>query len=321
MSAPVTTVSTTEVQVIAPWVKTPDVSSGTRQRRAEAHAGVVLATPAALLLLALVIGPSLAAIGLSFTDYRLGFENLSLIGLGNYTELVADPVFRTSLRNSFIYAALVVPASVGLGLLVALLIEGRGMLRGFYRTAYFLPVASTMVAMATVWEFMFLPGIGLVNQLLALVGVSDINFLGDPSVALVAVAAISVWELVGFNMVLFMAGLAAIPRDLYQAAAVDGVDGPWERFRTVTWPLLGPTTMFVLVITAIRALRVFDTVALLTKGGPNRSTEVVLYTIYVNAFEFFRVGYAAAMTVVFLLLVILLTLAQARVIERRVHYA
>jgi len=131
---------------------------------------------------------------------------------------------------------------------------------------------------------------------------------------------IGVWESAGFNMVLFLAGLTAIPRDLYAAAEVDGARSPLSRFLTVTWPLLGPTTLFVVTVTTIRSLRVFDTVATLTQGGPNKASEVLLYTMYTEGFSFFRMGYSAAITVVFLLAVLLLMLVQARVLDRRVHY-
>jgi multiple sugar transport system permease protein len=135
-----------------------------------------------------------------------------------------------------------------------------------------------------------------------------------------SLAIIGTWEQIGFNMVLFLAGLTAIPRDLYAAAEVDGVRSPWSRFWTVTWPLLGPTALFVLTITMIRALRVFDIVATLTQGGPNKASEVLLFTMYTEGFTFFRMGYSAAITVVFLAVVVVLMTLQTRVLDRRVHY-
>ncbi len=291
-----------------------------RVARREATAARALAAPATLLLLAFVIGPTLLVVALSFTDYRLAAPAIRFIGLGNYAEMLADPLFRTALANTAAYVAMVVPASVGLGLGLALLIAPRRWLGGFYRMAYFLPVASTMVAMATVWEYLLHPGVGPVNLMLAQFGVRSINFLGATATALPSLAAIGIWEMTGFNMVLFLAGLAAVPRDLYAAAAIDGVDSAWERFRTITWPLLGPTTLFVLVITATRAFKVFDTVALLTQGQPAHATDVVLYRIYVQAFQYLRIGYASALTIVFLCFVVMLATMQAWLIGRRVHY-
>jgi multiple sugar transport system permease protein len=283
------------------------------------HAAHALAAPAALLLVAFILAPALVVLVLSFTDYRLAVPAISFIGLANYAEMLSDRLFWNALANTALYAAIVVPGSVGLGLLLALLIAPRRVLGGFYRAAFFLPVASTMVAMATVWEYLLHPSVGPVNQLLTLLGRAPVNFLGDPATALPTLAAIGIWDISGFNMVLFLAGLAAIPRDVYDAAAVDGAGTPWARFRYITWPLLGPTTLFVLIVTAIRALRVFDTVALLTQGGPAHSTDVILFRITTTAFQYLRIGYASAFTVAFLLAVVLLFLAQAR-LSRRVHY-
>jgi multiple sugar transport system permease protein len=193
-----------------------------------------------------------------------------------------------------------VPASVGLGLGAALLIEADPSLRSFYRASYFLPVMATLIAMAIVWEFVLDPRLGAVNMVLKSFGWKTVDFLHDRKVVLFTLCGIGVWQSVGFNMVLFMAGLTAVPRDLYEAAAMDGAGRGFERFRLVTWPMLGPVTLFTVVITAIRAFQVFDTVQVLTDGGPNKASEVLLHTIYAEAFNFFRDGYAAALVVVFL---------------------
>jgi multiple sugar transport system permease protein len=214
-----------------------------------------------------------------------------------------------------------VPGSVALGLGAALLIESGTSLRAFYRAVFFIPVMSTLIAMAIAWEFMLHPGFGLVNLALKSFGIAGPNWLRTEGLALYVLAVIGIWQQFGFNMVLFLAGLVSIPRLLYEAAAMDGASSAWERFRLVTWPMLGPVTLFVVVISAIRAFQVFDTVAVLTKGGPNKSTEVLLYSMYAEGFEFFRSGYASAITVVFLLLVLAVTVIKARVMEKRVHYA
>jgi multiple sugar transport system permease protein len=165
------------------------------------------------------------------------------------------------------------------------------------------------------------PSFGLVTLSLKAIGLSGYDWLQDRRIALYTLCAIGIWQSVGFNMVLFMAGLTAIPEDLYEAAEVDGVNNAWDRFRTVTWPLLGPVSLFVIVITAIRAFQVFDTVAVLTKGGPNRATEVLLFTMYSEGFSFFRTGYAAAITVVFLAFVLTFALVKIYVLDKRTHYA
>lgn len=287
----------------------------------EELAAFSLAGPAAALIVVFLLAPLVCVALLSLTDYQLGANTLRLVGLQNYNEMFGDRVFRRSLENTLIYVAVVVPVSVGLGLGAALLIEAGASLRAFYRTVFFLPVMATLIAMAIVWEFALHPTLGFVNLTLKSVGFAGLDWLQDRRVVLYTLAGIGIWQSVGFNMVLFMAGLQGIPKDLYEAAAVDGVSSAWERFRTVTWPMLGPVSLFVVVITAIRSFQVFDTVQVMTKGGPNRASEVLLYTMYSEGFEFFRSGYAAAVTMVFLAFVLALSLLKTWFLDRRVHYA
>ena len=216
--------------------------------------------------------------------------------------------------------AFVVPISVAIGLAVALLIEAGNSLNGLYRAIYFLPVTSTLLAMALVFAFAFHPTVGLITRTLAALSIPTTDWLKNPSTALFALGTIGIWQAIGLNMVLFLAGLKAIPRDLYEAAAVDGADGAWERFRRVSWPMLGPVTLFVVTITAVRSFQVFDTVAVLTDGGPNKATNVLLFQMYQEGFSFLRSAYAAAITVVFLSFVLLLTLLQVKLQERWTHY-
>ena len=170
---------------------------------------------------------------------------------------------------------------------------------------------ATLIAMSIVWEFMLHPQFGLVNGLLHGIGLQGHSWLQDRRTALYSLCVIGIWQALGFNMVLFLAGLVSIPRQLYDAAEIDGAHSAWARFRLVTWPMLGPTTVFVVVITGIRSFQVFDTVHVLTKGGPSKSSEVLIHTMYVEGFEFFRSGYGAALTVVFLTFVLLLTLLKS----------
>jgi multiple sugar transport system permease protein len=159
-----------------------------------------------------------------------------------------------------------------------------------------------------------------VNAVLKLIGVGEVAFLSEPSLALPTLAVIGMWQLIGFNMVLFLAGLSAIPRDLYEAAEIDGCANGVDRFLTITWPMLGPTTMFVIVTTSITAFKVFDTVAVMTRGGPAGSSEVLLYAIYLEGFQYFHTAYAAALTLIFLAFILLFSLFQTFSLERRVHY-
>jgi multiple sugar transport system permease protein len=286
----------------------------------DALAGAMLTLPAGIAYVLLLLLPTLAAIVLAFTDYELGATSLAWIGLGNFAELLSDRGFQKSLRNTLVYTALVVPAAILGALALALLIESLTQGRALFRAVFFLPVVSLPVAMATAWQYLLHPTIGPLNAMLREAGLAGPAWLTSSDTVLVSLAAIGIWEAIGFNLVLFLAGLTAIPRELRQAAEVDGVASAWERFRLVTWPLLGPTTLFVVTITMIRAVRTFDSVAVLTQGGPNRASEVLLYTMYTEGFTFFRLGYSAAITLVFLAIVLALMLLQTRILDRRVHY-
>ncbi|WP_150288437.1 carbohydrate ABC transporter permease [Rhabdaerophilum calidifontis] len=301
-----------------PATKAPARRAG---RRRLGRTGFLLTLPALLLMLALLIGPVLAVIIMSLTDYQLGAAEFAFIGLRNYAELFADKVFWKSLGNTLAYAAIVVPGSVALGLGIALLIQAGPGLRAFYRAVFFVPVMATLIAMAISWEFMLHAQFGLINLTLKALGLTPRAWLAEPDLVLPTLAVIGIWQLFGFNMVLFLAGLVSIPRTLYDAAAMDGARSALARFRLVTWPMLGPVTMFVVIISAIRSFQVFDTVHVLTKGGPSKSSEVLLYSMYSEGFEFFRSGLAAAIAVVFLGFVLVLTLVKARVIEKKVHYS
>ncbi len=289
-------------------------------RRGETLAGWLLTLPAALAFLALLLLPTVAAVTLAFTDYELGEWPPNWIGTENFQEMWTDRGFRTSFRNTVVYVAIVAPLSVLGGLGLALLIESAARGRAFFRAVFFLPVVSLTVAMAAAWQYLLHPTIGPVNALLRVFGIAGPTWLSGSDTVLISLAFIGVWEAVGFNMVLFMAGLTAIPKELREAAAVDGARTAWDRFRLVTWPLLGPTTLFVVTISLIRSVRVFDTVAVLTRGGPNKASEVLLYTMYTEGFTYLRLGYSAAITLVFLVIVLGLMLLQTRVMDRRVHY-
>lgn len=291
-----------------------------RAQLGEGMAGLMLTLPAAIAYLLLLLLPTLAAIMLAFTDYELGAPGFAWIGLENFAELLEDPGFLQSLRNTLVYAGIVVPVSIGGALGLALLIEALTRGKALFRAVFFLPVVSLPVAMATAWQYLLHPTIGPLNAMLREVGLNGPAWLTSSDTVLLSLAAIGVWEAIGFNLVLFLAGLTAIPRELHQAAEVDGVKSAWERFRLVTWPLLGPTTLFVVTITMIRAVRTFDSVAVLTQGGPNRASEVLLYTMYTEGFTYFRLGYSAAITLVFLVIVLALMLLQTRILDKRVHY-
>jgi multiple sugar transport system permease protein len=305
--------------------------------------------PAVVLMIILLIAPIMVAAALSFTDYSLGSRGFEWVGLANYESLLNFSSYKKMFSASFTYVLIVVPVSVALGLGSALLIQSIRFGGDAYKAVFFLPVMATLLAMAIAWEFALHPIVGMVNDTLAsgcnvgwvhsfLSGAwygadpagswyaygCDNNFplwLGDRHYALGTIAFIGIWQIFGFNMVLYLAGLTGVPRELYAAAAVDGASSAWERFRLVTWPMLGPTHVFVLTITSIRSFQVFDTVEALTRGGPSKSTYMMVYAMYEKGVRHNMLGVGSAITVVFLVLVLGITLSQAYFVNRRVHYS
>jgi len=291
------------------------ISLSTRQ----SISGFLLSSPSSILLLMLYIVPMLCLFLLAFTDYEMGNVVIKWVGLANFYQISKDPVFQRSLWNTLIYVAMVVPISIMGGLLIALLVHARTKTRSFYEVVYFLPVTSTLIAMATVWQFLLHPKLGPINSILKMLGIPAQNFLGDPMLMIATLAAIGVWQLIGFNMILFLTGLSSIPKEIYEAAAIDGVTNPIDRFFKVTLPMLGPTTIFVLVTSSITGFKVFDTVAVLTQG--RNQSEVLLYDIYLEGFTYSKMGYASVLTLVFLLIIIGLSAWQALHMDKKVHYA
>jgi len=298
--------------------RAPPAMSGHARR--EERAGWWLAAPVAVLVVVLLILPTLAMLALSLTDLDLGDPDWHFTGLTNYIGLLSDRTFRISVGNTAFYVLLVTPISVGLGLGAALLIEAADDFKPLFRSAYFLPVVSLIVAMATVWQYLMHPTIGPINLLLNRIGLPSVNFLGSSDVVLYGLAIIGIWQATGFAMVLFLAGLGAIDPQLYQAAEIDGAKSWIDRFRLVTWPILAPTTLFVTTITMINAVKVFETVTTLTQGGPSKASEVLLWTIYEEGFVYLHLGNASAMAVVFVVVLLALIVLQTHVLDKRIHY-
>jgi multiple sugar transport system permease protein len=266
-----------------------------------------------MLIVLFILAPLALVIGAAFTDWQLGRGTPSFVGLANFTTLLSDPDFHRSLGNTARYTAMVVPLTVSLGLLIALLIARSGPAAAVYRAIYFLPVVATLAAMSVVWQLLLSPTVGVVARVFGWLGVSAPNWLQDPALALPIVALVGIWSELGFAMLFFLAGLRTIPTEYYEAAMLDGCGGFWDRLWLVTWPQLVPTTLFVFVITTVHAVRVFDVVAVMTHGGPQQATQVLLFTIYQEAFQLFRTNLAAAATVIFIVIVLALSLVQLRI--------
>ncbi|HEY4252762.1 MAG TPA: sugar ABC transporter permease [Roseomonas sp.] len=273
---------------------------------------LLLVAPAAALMLLLQVGPLLLVIGAAFTDWQMGGPAPGFVGLANFRSLFADPEFLQALAATARYVLMVVPGAVGTGLALALLIAACRRGRAVYQTIFFLPYIATLAAMSVAWQMLLHPSIGLVSQVLSALGLPATNWLRDEALALPTLAVIGIWHETGFAMVFFLAALKTVPPDLHEAAVLDGQGAAWDRFWLVTWPRIGPIALFVAVVVTTHALMVFDTVALLTQGGPNNATRMLLFVIYQEGFSFFRTNYAAAATVIFLALALTLGALQLR---------
>ncbi len=275
------------------------------------------AAPAFVLLCLTVVAPILFVLAASLTDYRLGKTTFHWVGFGNYITMFASPYFWQALRNSVIYTAIVVPVSVFLALLVAILIHRRTKSRRFYEIVYFLPVASTLTAMSIVWSYILNGRIGPLANLMEAMGLPRLDFFSDGNLALIGLAIIGIWRLVGYNVVLFLAGLTTIPQEIQDAADLDGIDTFWDRLRYMTWPLLAPTTVLVIVLNCIQAFEVFDTVAVLTNGGPRGTTNMLLYEINTQSFGSLKIGYGSALTVFYLIVIGAFSIVQVALSDKK----
>ncbi len=290
--------------------------SGIRQQRYLAAAAFLL--PAALGIMAFSILPILQALRISFFDYSLLNPDQIPVGLENYDRAVKDPVFRIALRNTLSYTVLLVALQTVWALGLAFLLKQRVRGLAFFRSAFFIPVVTSLVVISTVWKLMF-NSQGFINGFLRTVGLPPQPFLSSAAQALPSLVLMSMWKDVGFYMLIFLAGLQAIPLELYESASIDGAS-KWQGFWGITLPLLRRATVFVVVVGTISAFKVFTPVYLMTDGGPADSTMVIVFYIFRSAFRYFQMGYASAMSVVLLGIVLVLTLIQFRLLRTSVEY-
>lgn len=280
-------------------------------------AGIFLA-PNLLGFLAFIFLPVLASFGLSFVRWDL-LSAPQWIGPGNYQQLLTDQIFWKVLWNTIYYTIGTVPAGIIIALLLAFALNQKLKLVKLFRATYFLPVISSTVAAAMVWQWLYNPEFGLLNFILSLVGIRGPNWLSSTVWAMPAVMIASIWKGLGFNMLLFLAGLQGIPDNYYEAAEIDGANG-WTKFYHVTLPLLSPTTFFVVVMSIINSFQVFDQVYIMTQGGPARSTSVLVHYLYQNAFQYFKMGYASAIAYILFFLVFIITVIQLKQSQNWVVY-
>lgn len=275
--------------------------------------------PALVMLFAFTHAPTLSTVWHSLLGPARGGRPQTFAGLSNYRIMLEDEVFWQTLTNNLWYAAGTVPTSIVLAIAMALWVNSGMAGRTLLRLAYFTPTMLPMIAVANIWLFFYTPEVGLFNKLLVLAGQDGVNWLGDPVWALRSLMLMTVWKEAGFFMIFYLAALQSLNREMYQAAELEGASC-WCIFRRITLPLLMPTTLFVLVNAVLNAFKLVDHLFILTKGGPNNASNLLLYYIYENAFSFFNSTYAATLTVVLLSILILLALVLFGLIERRVHY-
>jgi len=274
--------------------------------------------PTLLGLFFFTVGPFLVAIYISFTSWSL-FQGPVWVGLANYKKMFHDPLFWTSWWNTAVYTGFSVPLSMIIGLGIAVLLNRK--LRGmaFFRVLFFAPMTIGVVASGLLWAWMFSPQYGLLNYIFHFVGLGPFRWLTSASTCLMSIIIVGVWRALGFTIVIFLAGLQSIPEALYDAAAVDGAGG-WRKFRHITIPMLSPTIFFSTLIGVIMSFQVFEQTYVMTQGGPGNSTLTIIYFIYQNGFSYLRMGYASAVSVSFLLVIVMGTTLLLRFQDRLVHY-
>lgn len=275
--------------------------------------GLIFIAPALIGTFVFIIIPVICSFGLSFTRWDL-LNPIEFVGLDNYTCIFTEPLFYKILLNTIVFALSTSVFGVIIPLVLAAILNTK--IRGseFYKTAYFLPFITPMIVIGIIWEWIFDPNIGLLNKFLHL----HINWLYDPHFAMPALILVSVWKLIGYNMVIFLSALSGISQSMFEAAKIDGAN-EFQTFKNVTIPLLSPTIFFVVIITAISSFQIFDLIYLMTQGGPLDSTNVLVYAIYKNAFEYFNIGKASAIAYVLFVIILVLTLAQWKLRKKLVY--
>lgn len=291
----------------------PPGAAPRRRRFGDQAFAWALLAPAFVVLIAFTHYPIIRSVISSTTERGGG------TGFGQYERLINDPVFWTVVRNNLLFALGTVPTSMALAIAMALWVNGKLKGKGFVRLAYFTPTILPMVAVASIWLFFYSPGIGPIDQILEAVGLPTRNWLGDPDTVLPALMVMMVWKLAGFFMIFYLAGLQNMSPELEEASKLEGAS-TWYHFRRVTFPLLAPTTLFVFVVAVTDAFKIIDHLFIMTSGGPNNASNLLLYYIYDTAFTFFDVPYAGAMTVALVVILGVAAVIQFAVIERRVHY-
>jgi len=280
----------------------------------------LLILPSLIFLTLFTYYPGLLSLYLSFFALNTANPEKKFVGLANYQRLWHDEIFWQVMRNNLVFALVTIPVSLALALSIAMFVNRKFRLNSLYRVVFFHPTFIPLIAAAALWLFIFVPQYGLLDQYLTrFFKINAIDWLGDPRYALPSVMMLTIWKNAGYFMIFFLAGLQNISTELFEAAAIEGANS-WQRFRYIIWPLLSPTTLFVLITAFIGSFQWVDQVWMLTEGGPDNHTNVLLYYIYQNSFRYYDSGYSAVLTVVLLAILLALSLVSFRVLEERVYY-
>lgn len=287
------------------------------------RASFLFLAPALGVLLLFFFLPVAAALLLSFTDFDIyglaSIQNTRFVGLRNYAALLKTPLFWQALKNTFYFVLVGGPLSVAVSLAAALTVASKlTRFKAFFRTVFFAPVVTTLVAVAVVWRYLYHTRYGFLNAALGVFGIAPVDWLGDPKWAMPAIILLAVWKNFGYNMILFLAGLQNIPEQLYEAARIDGA-GPWQQFKRITLPMLAPTFLFVAVITMIGYFQLFAEPYVMTRGGPVQSTVSIVYLMFEEGFKWWNMGSASAVAFVLFAIVLAATLLQLRLQKRGVE--
>lgn len=278
-----------------------------------------MVAPAILVFSLFFIYPIFYMIYLSLFDWNFISPVKTFVGLQNFIDLFQDEEFLQVLKNSFIYTFLTVTLTIGISLFLALWLNRTGIIYGIVQGAIFSPHIISLVSISLLWSWLMDPEYGLLNWVIGLFGFGKLQWLSHPDTALISLVIVAVWKGVGFNTLVFIAGLQSIPKDIYEAAALDQ-SKPWTTFYKITLPMLSPTIFFLVIICMINSFQVFETIYIMTQGGPVNSTNTLVYYIYQYGFQFFKIGYASAAGVILLIILAILTILYFRLLSRRVHY-
>ncbi len=289
-------------------------------KKNEGLAAFFFLSPTLVIVSAFILFPVFFSFYLSFQKWNMFSGKSTFVGLDNYIRMFENPDFWLVLKNTAVYTLGTIPLNMVFSLMIAYVLNKKIIGKKLLRTAFFAPVVISPVAAAVIWRWLYDPNFGLINYFLGFFGINAINWLNDPSAAMFALIIMGVWKTFGINMVLFSAGLQAIPDNYYEAAQIDGAGG-WAKFWKITVPLLAPTTFFILIMSMISSFQVFDLVYVLTSGGPLGTTKVLVFYIYEYAFKFFEMGYASAVSYIMFAILFVLTLLQIKYMKSKVYGA